>query len=333
MIVAAMGDAVTLADNNEVSNFTIDGNGVTARAIAAPAGGAGNPNMNNLAISNTTGDAIAFTPLTTAANVVRGNVTVNTVTFDNIGGDDIDINSFTTTDVTTPGVTLQETIAIRDVSSTNGNGAGVRLRNTHSAGTASITNYTNGNTTAGSGGGTALDGVLVFTGDNATTSQFAGDLTLDNVDIQQNIGFAFDFLNVATTSAVILRNGSSYDGGAGNAGGFRANNFDGTLTASNTTFTNGLLSGVSLLGDSDGTFNFQNTVTFNSIEGTAFEINGDVGGVDQFGGSVTVAGVINNDTNRSVAVSNVTTVLTSRSTETSPIPEPASSSNKTPVAP
>ena len=98
-----MGDAITLADNNEVANFDIDGHGATARAIASPAGGAGNPNLNNLSISNTTGDGIAFTPVTISApndatrQIVRGNVTIDEVEFDNIGGDDIDINSATAT--------------------------------------------------------------------------------------------------------------------------------------------------------------------------------------------------------------------------------------------
>ena len=64
MIDGCIGDAITLADNNEVSNFDIDGQNITARAIAAPVAGAGNPNLNHLAISNTVGDGIAFTPMT-----------------------------------------------------------------------------------------------------------------------------------------------------------------------------------------------------------------------------------------------------------------------------
>ncbi len=86
-----------------------------------------------------------------------------------------------------------------------------------------------------------------------------------------------------------------------------ASNFDGTLSASDAEFKGGTLSGVSLLGNSDGTFNFANTVTYNGIGGTAFEINGDDGGTDSFGGSVSVAGTIMNDTGRSIAVQNVAT--------------------------
>ncbi len=74
------GDAITLADNNEVSNFDIDGQGDTARAIASPVGGSGNPNLNNLSIKNTTGDGIATTVATitdpddATKSIVRGNV-------------------------------------------------------------------------------------------------------------------------------------------------------------------------------------------------------------------------------------------------------------------
>ena len=114
MIVQAVGDAVTLADNNEVANFDINGNNVTTRAIAAPASGAGNPNLHDLAISNTTSGGIEFTPDTitdpndATRQIVQGNVTIDTVSLTNVGGNGIDINSATTTDVTLPTVTLQE---------------------------------------------------------------------------------------------------------------------------------------------------------------------------------------------------------------------------------
>src|SRR5262249_9493348 len=63
MSLAAIGNAIELADNNEVNNFDIDGQGVTAQAIASPAGGSGNPRLFNLDISNTTGNAINLTVL------------------------------------------------------------------------------------------------------------------------------------------------------------------------------------------------------------------------------------------------------------------------------
>ena len=107
-----------------------------------------------------TGTGIQFTPLTRpnetnpALSTVAGNVTIDDIEFDNMGGVEIDINSATTTDVTNPNVTLQETIAISDVDSQEGSNIGVWLRNTHNSRTATILNYVNGTTgTAGSGGG------------------------------------------------------------------------------------------------------------------------------------------------------------------------------------
>lgn len=303
------GDAVTLAVGNEVSNFDIDGQGTTARAIAAPAGGAGNPNLNHLSIKNTTGDGIAFTPATVTdpndatKSIVRGNVAIDTVTFDNVGGDDIDINSATASDLTDPNVTLQEAIAISNVTSTNGNGAGVRLADTHSAGSALITNYTNGNAAAGSGGGLAGEGVLRFEGSAA--DKFAGDVTLNNADIKNNLGFAFDFKNVASTSIVNLGTGSSWDGGAGVAGGLRADAFNGDLTASNTALTGGTLGGIKLLNASAGSFDIQDTVTLTNIGGTDVDVDGGAG--DLFTGQALIASAINNTDGRSVSVQGIST--------------------------
>jgi hypothetical protein len=311
MILAAMGDAITLRDANEVANFDIDGQGVTTRAIAAPMNGAGNPNLHDLAISNTTGDGIATTPLTitdtndvdndnnTSEQIVRGNVTISDVTFDNIGGDDIDINAFTATDTTDPNVTLQETITITDVTSTNGNGAGVRLANTHDNRTATISNYTNGLAgTPGSGGGLAGQGVLRFEG--TMPDDFDGDVVINNADIRNSTGFAFDFLNVSAMSTVTLGSGTTYDGGAGAAGGIRMDNFNGTFTGSNTMFTGGTLAGVQILNDSDGTFNFQNTFTLATIGGTDIEIDG--GASDLFTGVFTFASNFTNSAGRSVVI-------------------------------
>lgn len=253
IIATALGDAITLAGANEVSNFDIDGQGTLARAIAAPVGGAGNPNLNHLAISDTTGNGIELTPDTitdpndATRQIVRGNVTINTVTLTDIGGNGIDIDSATTTDVTLPTVTLQEAIAISNVTSTDGTGRGINLENTHSGTghTATLTNYT-------------------------------------------------------------------YDGGTTSFGALRLNNIDGTFTASSSTLTNGTnaagSAGVQVLGDTDGTLNFQSTFVLNNVDSeTAFDINGLDGATDALGGSVTMAGTITNESGRSVSVQNVAT--------------------------
>jgi hypothetical protein len=160
-------------------------------------------------------------------------------------------------------------------------------------------NYMNGQAmVAGSGGGTAAEGVLRFEGTNP--DDFDGDVTFNNVDIASNIGFAFDFLNASSTSGVTLGTGSSYDGGAGAAGGLRMDNYNGTITASNTTFTGGTLGGVRVLDDSDGTFTFENTFMMTGIGGTDLEVDG--GAADLFTGVLSFASDIVNATGRSVVV-------------------------------
>ena len=170
------------------------------------------------------------------------------------------------------------------------------------AGTATIMNYTNGDPmTAGSGGGDPTTGVLRFAGTNA--DDFKGDVTLTNIDIFNNVGFALDFDNVGSESAVTITsgNGLTYDGGAGAAGGLRFDAFDGTFTGNSSTLENGTMAGVRIIGNSDGTFTFANTFTIDSVDnatGAAFDING-------FTGALTMNGTINNDVGRSVSVQNM----------------------------
>lgn len=309
--------AVRLADTNEVANFNIDGTGSLAGAhgIFSPGTGAGNPNIHDLDISNVSGTGIQFTPLTRpnasnpALSTVAGNVTIDDVNFTDMGGVEIDINSFTTTDTTNPNVTLQETILISDVNSQNGSNIGVWLRNTHNARTATITNYTNGTAgTAGSGGGDFNTGVLVFEGTNV--DDFDGDVTLTNIDIFNNTGYALHFSNISedSVSTITNNNGLTWDGGVGQAGGMRFNNFDGTITGNSSTLSNGTLSGVLVTGTSDGTINLTSTVTFDSNDPSADEavINIGPGGADSFTGAFTAAGAItNHDTGRLVSIQRV----------------------------
>src|SRR4029079_13615003 len=84
----------------------------------------------------------------------------------------------------------------------------------------------------------------------------------------------------------------TYDGGTTSAGGIQLDNFDGSLTASTSTLTGGLSTskGAQILGDSDGAINFQSSVVFNSMGGTAVDVNGDVGGANQIGGAINILG-------------------------------------------
>jgi hypothetical protein len=133
-------------------------------------------------------------------------------------------------------------------------------------------------------------------GNNLTTN-----VNFHHMDVTDGGDFAIALSNVATTSAVSLDE-FRYDGGAGAAGGIQLTNFDGTFTAFDSTFTNGTMAGLSVVGDSDGTVTFQATTSFSSVDGTAVDINGDVGGADQLGGTITINSAITNDTGRSVSV-------------------------------
>lgn len=226
------GDAVKLASGNEVANFDIDGNNTTVRAIAAPDGGAGNPNLNHLAISNTTGDAIYFKPnsITDPADanksIVQGNVTIDTVTLDNIAGNGINIDSTSPLNVLLPTVTLQEAIAISNVTSTNGTGTGINIENTHT----------------GTGHTTTLS---KYTYDGGTTS--AGALRLNNFNSQ-----------TFTASDSTLRNGATTGSGVKIVG-----NSDGTMTFQ-SNFTLNSLDGtaVDINGDVAGTDSINGSITF-----------------------------------------------------------------------
>ncbi len=92
-------------------------------------------------------------------------------------------------------------------------------------------------------------------------------------------------------------------GGTGAAGGFRADNFNGTVNATNTTLANGTLGGIQLLNDSAGTFNFASTVTLTNVGGTDVDVNGGAG--DLFTGTATIGSVINNNDGRSVSIQGV----------------------------
>ena len=191
---------------------------------------------------------------------------------------------------------------IRDVDSTNGNGRGVLLTNLHEDGSLAMFNYTNTDGTTG-----ATQGRLEF-------DDIAGDISVTNAEIMGGTGYAVSMLNVESTSTISLIE-LDYNGGTAAAGAIRANIYDGALNVINSTLEGGTLNGVSILGQSDGTFNFQDTVTMtnlgNSVGGIGFEIDG--GALNQFTGTVTVANDIDNSmgAGRSVAISNISTAGTS----------------------
>lgn len=198
IILNALGNAVTLADSNEVANLLIDGG---TRGVSAGTDGAGDPNLHDLMIQNTTAEGIYLTPYervdtedadndgNTTESVVAFNVTIDNVMFDNIGTDDISIDANTTADIDSASVTLQEVISISDIMSTNNGSRSLRVQNTHSTGTTSVSGYDYD-------GGAGASGAMSFQNFDATfsilTSSFTGG-TLAGVSIGNDTGGTFTF--------------------------------------------------------------------------------------------------------------------------------------------
>ena len=99
----ALGDTVTLAENNTVQNLTFDGG---SRAIVNATTGTDNPNLSQLTIQNMTGNAIDLATVvaadagdidndgnTTETRDFLGNVVIDQVTFNNNMGSDIVIDA------------------------------------------------------------------------------------------------------------------------------------------------------------------------------------------------------------------------------------------------
>jgi hypothetical protein len=149
----APGAAVTLAGATsqsenfagmEVSNFVFSGG---TNAVVSGANGVATVNINNLEISDTTGDAIALAAMTQTLtnNTTRSrfNVTIDDVTFDNVGEDDIQLTS------TTAQTTISHATVISDIVSTNGNGIGINLVQNQRAATISNFDWDGGTTGLG----------------------------------------------------------------------------------------------------------------------------------------------------------------------------------------
>ena len=173
-------DVITLATNTlEVSNFIMDGG---ANGIVAPTGTLG-VDLNNLSMSNMTGNGITLTPGTIQDDpgtsedelAVQFTPTLTDLTFDNIGGDDINIDG---TSPEAASVPVTESIAISDVTSTGNGGVGINLSNNRS--TVSIDNYTND-----SGTGTA--GILLTGND--------GSVNISDASITNHAGMGVSVVN------------------------------------------------------------------------------------------------------------------------------------------
>jgi hypothetical protein len=140
-------------------------------------------------------------------------------------------------------------------------------------------------------------------------SGITGNTNIHDILATDQTNFAILLSNVDAGNTVTLDE-FEYDGGT-TGGGVRLEDFDGTINATDSTFTNGALAGLSvgsMADPSDGTINFQNTVTFDSIGGNSVDVDG-------FTGVMTVNGTITEDdtgeTGRSVSIQNTTLAGTS----------------------
>jgi hypothetical protein len=133
-------------------------------------------------------------------------------------------------------------------------------------------------------------------------TDLTGNANIHDISATDTTDFAISLMNVATTSTITLDD-FEYDGGT-TGGGVSLNNFDGTITATDSTFMNGTLAGLSVNNASDGNITFQNTVTFDSVDGTTIDVNG-------FTGVMAVNGAITNDTGLSASIQQVSAAGTS----------------------
>ncbi|QDT68363.1 hypothetical protein MalM25_12850 [Planctomycetes bacterium MalM25] len=237
IISGAASGGIVLADNNTVQNLEFDG--VPTAITNDATNGSFNPNLNNLTISNTTGDAISLATVirtdaddfdgdgdTSETLDALGTVTIDEIAFNNVGGHDISIDGNATDATDESG----QTINISNITSTgNITEESIALRNTSSVGTSSANisdfNYV--------GGGTGQGAVEL---DNTS-----GPVTLERIDIAGSSAVGVTALQ--STGAITINN-LTYDGGATGSGAVLLDQTEGTVTMNTLAVTGGTGVGV-----------------------------------------------------------------------------------------
>jgi hypothetical protein len=284
VVLAGGNDEVDALGEIEVSNFTIAGG---ARGVHSPTG-VGDVNINQLQISNTTGDGIELTPLleTLANNSERLRFTpsIDDVVFSNVGGDDIDLNATTTEPTSTA---ISETIAISDITSDDGAGVGIRLTEHKRAATISNFDWDGGTTGEGAlliESDTALNltqATVAMSGTNTITGGATG-VAGEGYAIRINEGVATH--TIGGTTITNTGGDSIIANGPGTAG----MNFTGRIeqTANNAAILN-------VAGGHDGNLTFTeltaNAGVINATTGTGLQFN-DADGVYTFNDNVNIEG-------------------------------------------
>lgn len=229
----AGGQGVVLADNNTVQNLEFDG-GDNAIVTGAAGVGSFNPNLNNLTISNTNGDAIALmTEIRTDTDDFDGDgdtsetldalgtVTIDEIAFNNVGGHDIVIDGNATDATDESG----QTINISNITSTgNITEESISLTNTSSVGisSASISDFNY------DGGGTGQGAVELL--------NTAGPAVLSRIDIA---GSSAVGVTAMQSTGNITINDLTYDGGATGVGAVMLDQTEGQVTMNTLAATGG----------------------------------------------------------------------------------------------
>ncbi|MCO6044555.1 hypothetical protein NG895_11620 [Aeoliella sp. ICT_H6.2] len=300
-------DVITLATNTiEVSNFVMNGG---ANAIVSPNGTLG-VDLNNLSISNMTGNGITLTPGVIEDDpetpedelAVQFTPILSDLTFENVAGDDINIDANSPEGASVP---ITESIAISDVTSTGNGGVGINLSNNIS--TATIENYTN-DSSAGTAGIllTANDGSVNIT-DATITNQAGmgisvvdsnGSHTFAEVQItdtgaaalhvsggEADISYTGNITQGDTGEVLLVENGHSgaldfFEGADGNGvvdatsgDGMVFNDADGTYTFVDAVSMTGTTQGIDVSNDSDGSIAMLDA-TITDTTGTTLHFDG-----------------------------------------------------------
>ena len=296
----APGDAVSLANNNEISGVTVDGG---TRGIVG-AGTHSSVNVNRTTVRNTTGNGIDVNS--------TGSPTFDQLTFDNVGGDDLVLHD--------KNVTNTKTTTISNLLSNNPQGIGLNVED--NKGTLNIDEYTYNGGAAGAGGMLFTSATASVNVGNASINNGAGfgvringgsaTHTFTDTTITDTTGAAFQvdggaalvsFTGKITQSnnaaAVAVSGGHTgtvtlqeATAGAGivdatNGTGLQFNNADGVYQFNHAVTLNGGDAGIDVIGGSGGTFTFSDA-TITNPTGTALNVVGGTATVN-FTGKITQA--------------------------------------------
>jgi hypothetical protein len=283
------GDAVVLAGTTgntaafsamEVNNFDIVGGD-----NAVFSAGVGAVTIDNLEISNTTGNAIELAALNentdadAAIEQVRFVPTIQNTQFMNVGGDDIQLTS-STEPAATP---TTETITITNIQSEGGDGIGIELLNTRR--NANLSNIVWEGDANSDGAISVQDATTTANVNLSGTNSFTGTAVSATPD---TTGYAIQLLNSAGAMTVT---GTTITDTPGDS--IRINGGSSNLTFTGRIDQSRNSSVVSVLGGHTGTVNFSeltaNAGVIGATDGDGLQFE-DADGTYRFNDNVTLNG-------------------------------------------